>query len=59
MSAPIAVKVFTWQWAKSNLFRQKITENPLCSIYELEAKTTGHVLWGCMVAKTILSMCGS
>jgi hypothetical protein len=46
MSAPIAVKVFTWQWAKSNLFRQKITENPLCSIYELEAKIYGACFVG-------------
>jgi hypothetical protein len=32
---------------KANLFRRKITEDPLCGV---QAETTGHILWGCSAA---------
>jgi hypothetical protein len=44
---------------KANLFRRKITDDPLCPLCGAEAETTGHVLWGCPTAKAIWSMCGS
>jgi hypothetical protein len=65
MKIPHAVKVFVWRACsnalptKANLFRRKITEDPLCPMCSGQTETTGHILWGCPAAKAIWSMCGS
>jgi hypothetical protein len=44
---------------KANLFRRKVTEDPLYLVCGLEVETTGHILYECPVTKAIWSMCGS
>jgi hypothetical protein len=62
---PNVVRLFLWRAChnalaiKANLFRRKITEDPLYPNCEVESKTTGHVPWSCPVAQIIWSMCGS
>jgi hypothetical protein len=59
------MKVFMWRACsnalatKANLFRRKITEDPLCPMCGVQAETTGHILWGCSAAKAIWSVCNS
>lgn len=38
---------------KANLFRRKVTKNPLCSLCEADLETMGNVLWGCSKAKVV------
>jgi hypothetical protein len=65
LNIPHAVKVFMWRACsnalatKANLFRRKITEDPLCPMCGVQAETTGHILWGCSAAKAIWSECNS
>lgn len=65
MQLPRAVKIFTWKACinalstKANLFRLKITKDPLCPLCGLIAKTTTwHIMWGCKAAKDVQSMRG-
>lgn len=63
MNTPHAVKVFMWRAChnalatKANLLWRKIKEDPLCPLCGVEAETTGHLLWGCLAAKAIWSLC--
>ena len=41
---------------KSNLYRRKITEDPLCPICGAEAETTGHTLWSYPATKGYLEL---
>jgi hypothetical protein len=43
---------------KANLFRRKISKDPLFPLCSVEVETTGHVLWGCAATKAIWSMIG-
>jgi hypothetical protein len=60
MNIPHVVKVFLWRAyhnalaTKANLFRQRITEDPLCPVYGVEAE---HVLWACTAARATWSIC--
>jgi hypothetical protein len=59
MNIPNVVKVFLWRAfinalaIKSNLYKRKITEDPLCPICGVEVETTRHALWSCLATKDI------
>jgi hypothetical protein len=62
---PNAVKIFLWRACKNilptreNLFKRKITPNPMCPIRGIEEKTTGHIIWGYPSAMDVWSASGS
>jgi hypothetical protein len=51
--------LFLWQACnnilptKDNLFKRKITDDPLCSMCQLEVETMGHALWSCPAARDV------
>lgn len=53
LNVPSVVKVFLWKAChnllptKANLFKKKVTSDPLCLICEVEEETICHILWGC------------
>jgi hypothetical protein len=52
-NVPRVVKLFLWQACnnvlptKENLYKRKITNDPLCPVCSLEIETAGHALWSC------------
>ena len=38
---------------KENLFKRKITNDPLCPVCLMEVETVGHALWSCTVARDV------
>lgn len=60
---PRTVKMFLWQACndilptKENLFKRKITEDPLCPICRLEVETVGHILWSFSSARDVWTEC--
>lgn len=59
------MKVFLWRVCqnalatKANLFRWKISEDPLYPIYGVTPETSGHVLWSCPAASAVWGLCSS
>ena len=50
---PNKVRSFTWRDSKNilptkdNLYRRKITEDPLCVVCGCELESGGHIFWDC------------
>jgi hypothetical protein len=53
------VRIFLWQACnniiptKENLFKKRITDDPLCPICGLDVETVGHILWSCTAARDV------
>jgi hypothetical protein len=56
IQVPRVVSLFLWQAynnvlpTKENLFKRKITDDPLCPVCLMEVETIGHALWSCTTA---------
>ena len=59
MKVPRVVSLFLWQACnnvlptKENLFKRKITDDPLCTVCLMEVETAGHALWSCTAARDV------
>lgn len=65
IQGPRVVKMFLWQACnnilptKENLFKRKITDDPLCPICWKKVETVGHVLWSCSNARDVWLECST
>ena len=56
VKGPCVLHIFLWKACqnilptKSNLFRHRITLDPLCTLCEQMEETLGHILWSCPLA---------
>lgn len=59
ISGPRVIPLFLWQACNNilptneNLFKRRITTDPLCPICQMEVETVGHVLWSCPAARDV------
>ena len=58
-NVPRVVKLFLWQACnnvlptKENLYKRKITSDPLCPVCLLEVEMARHALWSCSGARDV------
>ncbi|XP_059450896.1 uncharacterized protein LOC132181674 [Corylus avellana] len=63
MKSPRVEQLFIWKACqnvlptKGNLYRRRITGDPLCPLCEREEETPGHILWGCPSAQDVWLEC--
>jgi ribonuclease HI len=59
LNLPMSARQFLWRACtnslptKENLFRRKITSDPLCPFCGLYTESTGHILWSCESAMAV------
>lgn len=59
ISGPRVILLFLWQACNNilptneNLFKRRITTDPLCPVCRLEVETAGHVPWSCPAARDV------
>ena len=64
LQIPNKVRSFAWRASKNipptkdNLYRRKITEDPLCVVCGCEPESSGHILWDCEKTREVWKLTG-
>jgi hypothetical protein len=63
LKVPAVVKVFLWKACNNllptqeNLFKRKVSSDPLCPICGVEVETISHILWSCPSSSDVWGAC--